>query len=132
MCLFRIRKPDATVRVDLFAASWGQFVGVFPTVTRFSAKVSGPISFADPEPLRALAQSGISTLTVAYDVGASWTADTQTLALGPARLHVGSLLSVSVTASLGGVRRGIFSTDPVRVMEAAAVVGGRPNRVFRA
>jgi len=120
-------KTGGKVRIDSFAASWGQFVGVFPTMTRTSAKISAPIGFADREPLlKALVESGVSTLMVDYDLGAAWTPSTQTLALGPARLDVGSMFSVSVTASLGGVQRGVFSTDPVKVMQAAAWVDVGP------
>jgi hypothetical protein len=107
------------VQVDTFAASWGQFVGVVPSRARVVSKVSVPVSLTDPEPLKALAENGIFTLSTNADIGVAWSQDTRALALVPATVDVEKVFALSAKASLANVPREAFATDPAQVMAAA-------------
>ena len=124
--LEQIAVPDPrtgrTVQIDSFAASWGEFIGVIPSKARIVAKVSGPISLTDPEPLKTLAENGIFTMATNLDIGLAWSEGTGALTLAPATIDIGKLFAVSATATLGNVPRDIFSTDPNRVLMATSAV----------
>jgi len=122
-------KTGRVLHLETLAASWGQFVGVFPSKARISIKVAGPISSVDPEPLRTLADRGILTLAAGLDVGATWTEGAQAFTLAPAAMQVSDILSVSAKASVGNVPRDIFSIDPAKVMGAASLVQAGPIEI---
>jgi hypothetical protein len=115
------------IKVDTFTASWGQYVDGIPTQGRVTVKVGVPLSAFGQEPLfQTLASNGVSSLTVAFDLGSVWTEASQALTVEPGTLEISNLISVSLKASLKNVTRDALSLDPMKSMPAIFLVEAGP------
>jgi hypothetical protein len=106
-------------RIDASVVS-GAFIGGVPSDVRASFKMSMPISARSPEPfINWLVVAGLNTLVAEADLGLRWNEAAETLALEPATIQVGGVVSLSVRTSITKATRDLFSTDAIKVMEGA-------------
>ena len=117
---------DQPVNIDTLNLSWGQFVGPIPTRARATLKMSGPIDVADPEPFRSLAGAGISSTSIAFDLGAAWAEGNRAFALEPVTLEVGNVLTAAARLSVANVPREVFSVNPLQAALMAAQIEAGP------
>jgi len=115
------------VKIAAFDLSWGQFVGPLPSQAKLSAKVSTPIKAGESEPFFAdLASAGVKVLDGSVDIALAWNESTQTLSLTPAVVDLSNTGVVSAKLQLQNVSRGMFTTDPVALLGAAATLEAGP------
>lgn len=119
-------KKGGDVTIDLISASWGKFIGSFPTAARLTAKLAGPIDKDDQDPFNMLADAGFTRAAISLDLGAAWTEATRSLALTPIAFEVANLMSASMEVSVGNVTREVFSGDPLRMTLATALIEAGP------
>jgi hypothetical protein len=115
-----------TLSLQALDASWGQFVGNVPSQLRLSVKFTAPVSHMDPAPFDVLPRHGIDSLATSADIGVRWVEKQQMLALAPATVEIGNMLSLSLKASAGNVTRDVFATDPVKAIGGAAMAEAGP------
>src|SRR5262249_20663292 len=68
---------------------------------------------------KALRDSGIGRLTVAFDVGSTWNEQTRTLVFSSTTLELNDLLAVSLKLSIGNFSPDLLLDDPVKKELAA-------------
>jgi hypothetical protein len=117
------------VAIDTLNLSWGQFVGPIPTRARVTVKMSGPVDASDPEPFKLLADAGLTSASVNFDLGAAWNEGARSFALEPASLDIGSVLTAAVRLSLANVQRGTFSLNPLQAAIMAAQIEAGPVEI---
>jgi hypothetical protein len=114
------------INIDRFVASWGQFVGPFPTAVFLSLSATGPIDAADGGALKLLSDAGVKRTTITIDLGADWAEQARLLTFAPISMDVASLFSFNARLSADNVGREMFSLDPDVIAAAAAGVVARP------
>jgi hypothetical protein len=117
------------IRILSLQVSWGQLAGTLPTSARYAVKAEMPIADQDGGPFKALRDSGIDTLTVAFDIGSAWNEQTRTLVLSPATVELNNLLSVSLKLSIGDFSPDVLVADPVKKGLTARVLEVGPIEV---
>jgi hypothetical protein len=113
------RTSGDVIRIRSLQLAWGQLAGTLPTSAHYAVKAEMPIADQDCPPCKALRDSGIGALTVAFDVGSAWNEQTRTLVLGPATVELNDLLSVSLKLSIGNFSPDLLIDDPVKKEQAA-------------
>ena len=109
------------VTIDTVSLDWGQLVGSIPSKAHVVAKFVTPTDPSDPKQLPLLA-AGIDKLAIDLDLGAAWTEQSNSFALTPATLDVGSIGKAQLRVALANVPREMFSSDPAQFMGQAARV----------
>ena len=99
--------------------AWGQLVGPLPTSAHYAVKAEMPIADQDGPPFKALRESGIDKLTLAFDIGAAWNEQARTLVLSPATVELNDLLAVSLKLSIVNVATNLLADDPAEKERAA-------------
>lgn len=123
------RSTGQPVNIDTLSLMWGQFVGPLPTRVRATLKMSGPVDASDPQPFNLLAGAGLTSTSVTFDLGAAWNESARTLALEPATLEVGNVLTAAARVSVGNVVREVFSINPLQAALMAAQAEAGPLEV---
>ncbi|MEJ0077252.1 MAG: hypothetical protein WDO17_17800 [Alphaproteobacteria bacterium] len=123
-------RPDnnanSQVNIDVLNLAWGQFVGPIPTRARVTLKMAGPIDQSDPEPFKMLAETGLTSTSVNFDLGATWNEGDRSFAVQPGTLDIGNVLTAAVRLSLANVDRGVFSLNPLQAAIMAAQIEAGP------
>jgi hypothetical protein len=114
------------VTIDTLNLSWGQFVGPIPTRARVTVKMNGPVDASDPDPFKMLANAGLASASVNFDLGAAWNESGQSFALQPATLDIGNVLTATARLSLANVQRETFSLNPLQAAIMAAQIEAGP------
>jgi hypothetical protein len=117
------------VTIDTLNLSWGQFVGPIPTRARVTVTMSGPVDASDPEPFSLLADAGLTSAAVNFDLGAAWSEGARSFALEPATLDIGNVLTAAIRLSLGNVQRATFSLNPLQAAIMAAQIEAGPVEI---
>jgi hypothetical protein len=113
------RSAGDVVRIVSLQVAWGQLVGPLPTSAHYAVKAEMPIADQDGPPFKALRESGIDKLTLAFDIGAAWNEQARTLVLSPATVELNDLLAVSLKLSIGNVATSLLADDPAEKERAA-------------
>ena len=113
------RAAGDVFRIPSLQVAWGQLVGTLPTSAHYAVKAEMPIADQDGPPFKALRESGIGRLTVAFDIGSAWNEQTRTLVLSPATVELNDLLAVSLKLSIGNFSPNLLVDDPVEKERAA-------------
>lgn len=120
------RSPVQLIRIESFRASWGQFIGTVPSSARITANITGPISVADRDPFKALAEAGHNSLTFGFDIAGVWAGNTKTFVIAPIVFEVRNLFTASAKLSIANVSPNIFVVDPTRFTFAASSLEAGP------
>jgi hypothetical protein len=120
------RAPGGVIHIVSLRMSWGQFVGTLPTTAHYAVKAELPIADEDGEPFQALREAGRNTLTVAFELGSTWTEQARTFVLSPATFELHDLFSVSLALSLGNFSPGLLVMDPAKIAAAAEALEAGP------
>jgi hypothetical protein len=107
------------IRIQSVQAAWGQLVGTFPTSAHYAIKADMPIADQDGPPFKALRDSRIGRLALAFDVGTAWNEQARTLVLSPATIELNDLLAVSLKLTIGNVSTDLVIDDPAKQKVAA-------------
>jgi hypothetical protein len=109
-----------SVRIDTFALSWGQFVGLIPSQIQAASKFKFTIdpAIADPS-IKYLADIGLKLVAVDFNFSTSWNENTQTIAIAPLSAEIADLYSASAKLTINNAPRAIFSVDPITVAQTA-------------
>jgi hypothetical protein len=98
--------------VDQLKAHWGQVIGQTPTTGEIKARLSLAISAGDPEPLAALARSGIGSAKVRIEGSWSWHEPTKTMTVGPVEADVAGMGAIAGQLTLANVARSALIARP--------------------
>jgi hypothetical protein len=114
------------ITIETLNLSWGQFVGPIPTRARMTVKMTGPVDASDPDPLKMLANAGLTNASINFDLGAAWDEAGRSFALEPAALEIGNVLTAALRVSLANVQRETFSLNPLQAAIMAAQIEAGP------
>lgn len=108
-------------QIELFQASWGEFVGPIPTNIRVAAKVRFPATiFVDPGLIKTLQDRGLGYVSLTTSVRGEWNEKARTFALTPVVLELSDLFNASANLSISNVERETFVADSTKLPIAAA------------
>ncbi|MFM9940826.1 MAG: hypothetical protein ACKVP7_15185 [Hyphomicrobiaceae bacterium] len=104
--------------IEIFKASWGQFINGIPTSVRLLSKSKTPVSPTDPN-MAILRDSGLRILDAQSDIGTAFDAAKTMFRVSPIEISVVGLGTVSGELTLGKVAPSAFSTAPGQFAAAA-------------